>query len=63
MANKFRIPEVTFMGEGALEAAEKDIAILGKKAFIVSGKSMICLKGIMWIAQYSRTSPESLQIK
>lgn len=41
MANKFRIPEVTFMGEGALEAAEKDIAILGKKALIVSGKSMI----------------------
>ncbi len=41
MANKFRIPEVTYIGEGALDAAEQEIIALGKKAFIVSGKSMI----------------------
>ena len=41
MANKFRIPEVTFIGENALEAAEEEITKLGKKALIVSGSSMI----------------------
>lgn len=41
MANKFRIPEVTFIGEGALEAAKEALSALGKKALIVSGNSMI----------------------
>ena len=41
MANKFRIPETTFIGSGALQAAEEAICKLGKKALIVSGKSMI----------------------
>ena len=41
MANKFRLPEVTFIGENALAAAEEEIAKLGKKALIVAGRSMI----------------------
>lgn len=41
MANKFRLPEVTFIGENALLSAEEEIAKLGKKALIVSGSSMI----------------------
>ena len=41
MANKFRIPETSFIGAGALQAAEEEISKLGKKALIVSGKSMI----------------------
>lgn len=41
MANKFRIPSMSFIGEGALISAENDICQLGKKALIVTGKSMI----------------------
>lgn len=41
MAGKFTIPGTTYIGEGALTDAAQDICLLGKKAFIVTGKSMI----------------------
>lgn len=41
MANKFLTPEISYLGENALEDSEKDIIKLGKKALIVSGNSMI----------------------
>lgn len=41
MAAKFTIPKITYMGAGALESAAEDICGLGKKALIVTGKSMI----------------------
>ena len=41
MANKLVTPGIIYMGENALIAAEEDLCSLGKKAFIVSGKSMI----------------------
>lgn len=41
MAGKFTIPGTTYIGEGALTDAAQDICLLGKKALIVTGKSMI----------------------
>lgn len=41
MAFRFRVPKSSFIGENSLVAAEKDICLMGKKAFIVTGKSMI----------------------
>lgn len=42
MSDKFIIPKTTYIGEGALSDAQKDLCSLGKKALIVTGKSMIC---------------------
>ena len=41
MAGKFTIPRTTYMGAGALKSAAEDICTLGKRALIVTGKSMI----------------------
>lgn len=41
MAGKFTIPRTTYMGAGALKSAAEDICALGKRALIVTGKSMI----------------------
>ena len=41
MANVFRTPEKTFIGEGALQAAAGALCTLGRKALIVAGRSMI----------------------
>lgn len=41
MSHKFRIPSMTFIGEGSLLSAENEICKLGTKALIVTGKSMI----------------------
>lgn len=41
MANKFKVPNLTFIGANALEDAEEEICKLGKRAFVVIGRSMI----------------------
>ena len=41
MANKITTPGAIFLGENALFEAEETLCKLGKKAFIVTGKSMI----------------------
>ena len=41
MAHLFRIPQKTFIGNGALEEAAPALGALGKKALIVTGQSMI----------------------
>ena len=41
MAHLFRTPDYSYLGEGALEQAAPILGRLGKKAFIVSGQSMI----------------------
>lgn len=41
MANQLLMPAYTYFGKNALECAENEIIKLGKKAFIVTGKSMI----------------------
>lgn len=41
MANKLTIPGTIYIGENALLMAEEELCKMGKKAFIVTGKSMI----------------------
>lgn len=41
MANKLTIPGTIYLGENALLMAEEELCKIGKKAFVVTGKSMI----------------------
>ena len=41
MARKFMMPKTAWLGKDSLQSAEKGICALGKKALIVSGRSMI----------------------
>ncbi len=41
MSNKFLVPNVTFIGSGALDQAESSIVNLGKKALIVTGDFLV----------------------
>ncbi len=46
MAREFRIPEKVFTGENSLELASQQIAQMGKRALIVSGKVMTKLGNV-----------------
>ena len=41
MSSSLKMPKHSFVGDRALEYAEETIVMLGKKALIVTGKSMI----------------------